>query len=135
MRPFHYIIAVLGSAVIFGCGGASREAKTAADEQPEYNWSDYKGTYAPGAPATKDQAETSSPSPKESAETKPPSKTEGASADAKSLYTEEDDPKPAEERAPPKKKKKKKKKGGVAGGSKPSAGSPKKAPRKRAKKT
>ena len=143
MRPFHYIIAIFGSAMIIGCGGASKGAKDPSSEQADYNWADYKGTYAPGAPATKGQSEAP-PEPKKEAkasDSKPADKSEAksdakeskpASDDAKSMYAEDDDSKPASDDPP--KKKKKKKKGGNAGASKsPSAGSPKKATKKRAK--
>src|SRR5687767_15688245 len=119
MRTFHYIIAVLGSAVIMGCSGSGSGPKTPV-EQADYNWADYKGTYAPGAPATKGQAEAP-PEKKPASDTKASdakpdtkeAKTETSSSDAKSMYSEGDDAKPAEDDAAPPKKKKKKKKGGV----------------------
>src|SRR5688572_26419189 len=143
MRTFHYIIAAISAALIMGCGSGQKGLKT-PEAQSDYDWGDYKGTYAPGAPATKGQADAPPPAEKKPAsdskasDAKPETKeakTEGS--DAKSMYAEGDDAKPAEDDAAPPKKKKKKKKGGNASGSKgtssPSAATPKKAPRKRAK--
>jgi hypothetical protein len=145
MRLFHHISAItVMTVMLIGCGGRGKEAKSPSTEtQADYNWADYKGTYAPGSPATKGQSETP-PAPSEAkagTDAKPetsassdakdkPEKTEKtASADSDGALGSDDPP-------PTTKKKKKKKKGGVAGGSKPpspSAGTPKKAPRKRAK--
>jgi hypothetical protein len=137
MRTFHYIIAIFGSAVIMGCGTSGKPAQSPAD-QADYNWADYKGTYAPGSPATKGQAEEKPSETKPSVDAKSEAKTDKtASSDIKSMSVE-DDAKPPEDDAAPPKKKKKKKKGGVAsgkreGGASPSTGTPKRAPRKRAK--
>ena len=48
MAPRWNIFAVVASLAMFGCAGTKHEAK-AVETNP---WADFKGTYAPGAPAT-----------------------------------------------------------------------------------
>jgi hypothetical protein len=84
MRIRSSLFAVLSSVVLFACGGANQEAKSANEKDP---WADYKGTYATSATprpegATKSKSDSAKSDSKAKAE-KTEEKTDDAPAPSK----------------------------------------------------